>query len=214
MSAAHAPEPIALDPLLLPHPEPRRRDHIEIVPTRAQRVGRPKLVYPVAAVSGIGVILLAQLGLSLVTAQGSYEIAGLEAQRIESQRDVAALTEQQELLSSTQNVAQNAANLGMVSNSHRVYLRLSDGVVLGSPVAASAADGAVPGGNLVANGRLAGIAPVVPGAADAAGAAGAAAAGAAATADAPGAGASPAADAPAHVPSVAEVGTLPSPETR
>ncbi len=146
-------------PLALARDE-RDRPPIEVAPTRAQRKRRPRLVYAIVSVAGIAVILLAQLLLSMLLSQGAYTISSLQTQQKEYARDVDDLTEQQQLHSSTQYLAASASALGMVSNTHRVFLRLSDGAVLGTPQAASASDGGIvdPTGDLVANA----VAPKVP----------------------------------------------------
>ncbi|MBK5239069.1 MAG: hypothetical protein JJE28_08195, partial [Actinomycetales bacterium] len=71
-------------------------------------------------------------------------------------------------LASPQNLAANAEALGMVNNNTPVYLRLSDGAVLGSPEAASAGAGVIGGGTLVANSLLSNVPLVTTVAAEAA----------------------------------------------
>lgn len=112
---------------------PRRR--LRVVEAPAPR-RRPKLLYGVVAVLGAFLIAGAQMALSIMTTQGSYELAALSAQ----QRD---LTYQQQILydevaglSSPQYLAANAAALGMVIDESPSYLRLSDGAILGTSEAA------------------------------------------------------------------------------
>ncbi len=122
---------------------------------------RPRLRYAVVAVSGIFAILLAQLGLSMLAAEGAYRIDELQYANKELARDVQVLTEQERRLSSTQHLVANAAELGMVNNSRRVFLRLSDGAVLGTPRPATSAGAVADSGTtLVANSLVAGL-PVV-----------------------------------------------------
>lgn len=108
---------------------PRRR--LRLVETPARR-RRPRLLYGVVAVLGAFLIAGAQMALSIMTTQGTYEIAALASQ----QRD---LTYQKQILyddvaglSSPQYLAANAAALGMVIDESPSYLRLSDGALLGA----------------------------------------------------------------------------------
>jgi hypothetical protein len=116
-----------------------------------RRSARPRIRYAIVAVAGIFGILLAQLLLSMVVSEGAYEIQALQSANKELGRDVQQLTEAQQRLSSTQNLVANAAALGMVNDPNRVFLRLSDGVVLGTPVPASADNAAVTNSDLVSN---------------------------------------------------------------
>jgi len=83
-------------------------------------------------VLGAFLIAGAQMVLSIMTTQGSYELAELT----QEQR---ALTYQKQILyddvaglSSPQYLAANAAALGMVIDESPSYLRLSDGAILGA----------------------------------------------------------------------------------
>jgi len=137
--------------------EPERR-HIEIVTAKQQRRSRPRVMYAVTAVAGIGAIVVAQLLLSVGISQGAYTISTLEAQKVELGRTAASINEDLVRLSSPQSLAANAAALGMVTNANPVYLRLSDGKVLGAPAAAQG-DGAAA---LVPNSLLTGVAKPQP----------------------------------------------------
>lgn len=134
--------------------------HIEIVSTRAQRRARPRLFYALVTVSGLFAVLIAQLLLSIAVSDGAYQIASLQQQQRELQRDAETLTEAIQVLQSPQHLAVNAIALGMVSNSSTAYLRLSDGAVLGSAVAATAGDRIIIGhdnSTLVSNSLLTGV---------------------------------------------------------
>ena len=133
-----------------PHSAPVRPTPVEAAP-RVQRAARPRIRYAIVAVAGIFGILLAQLLLSMVVSEGAYQIQALQSANKELGRDVQVLTEAQQRLSSTQNLVANAAALGMVNDPNRVFLRLSDGAVLGTPVPASADNAAVTNSDLVAN---------------------------------------------------------------
>ncbi|MEN0085291.1 MAG: hypothetical protein AAGC66_11040 [Leifsonia sp.] len=136
-----------------------RRNHLEVVPSRSQRRARPRALYAGIAVGTLLAIVVAQLLLSIGISQGAYQLNSLQAKQTQLQRSYQAVSEDLGRVSSPQNLAANANALGMVSNSSPAYLRLSDGAVLGAPVAASGAAGTVTGGqgNLVPNSLLAGV---------------------------------------------------------
>ena len=184
-TAATAPllEEPALDrPQRPERPERERRTHLEVVSTRSQRRARPRTLYAITAVSALLVIVVAQLLLSIGVSQGAYQLSSLQTKQTELQRSYQAASEDLNRLTSPQNLAANANALGMVSNSNPAYLRLSDGAVLGAPVAANGAAGTVTGGqgNLVPNSQLNGV-PLVGGQAAATQAGSSASAGAAST---------------------------------
>lgn len=128
---------------------PRRRLRIVEAPARRRR---PKLLYGIVAVAGAFLIAAAQMSLSLMTTQGTYELSSLAKE----QRD---LTYQKQILyddvaglSSPQYLAANASALGMVINEAPSYLRLSDGAILGpSEVAMGASSVDAIGRGSVAN---------------------------------------------------------------
>lgn len=125
-------------PLASPRPgrSPQPRRHLEVAPTRAQRRARPRLLPAVVTMAGIGVILLAQLMLSIVLADGAYRIADLQRDQVGLQRQEQALAEQLEVLSSTQNLTANAEHLGMIASGNPVFLDLATGAVSGAPTPA------------------------------------------------------------------------------
>lgn len=154
-------------PLAAPRPvrAPAPRRHLEVAPTRAQRRARPRVLPAVITVAGIGAILLAQLLLSIVLADGAYTIAELQTQQRDLLRQEQALTEDLEVLSSTQNLIANAEHLGMVASGNPVFLDLSTGAVSGNPTPAG---GSLTGssGNQIGNSLLSGAALVEPASAD------------------------------------------------
>lgn len=133
-----------LDPFVSVHPlsapAPRttedRRLHAVDLPAPARR---PKLMYGLLAVAGALAIAGAQMGLSILTTQGSYELKGLTAQQREAEWQKQILQDDVAGLSSPQYLAANAADLGMVTGAAPRYLRLSDGAVMGKGSAATAA---------------------------------------------------------------------------
>ncbi|MBA8816318.1 hypothetical protein FHX48_001391 [Microbacterium halimionae] len=110
------------------HEFPQRR--LEVV-TAPHRRRRPRLLYGIVAVAGAVAIAGAQMTLSILTTQTTYQLSSLTQQ----ERD---LTYQKQMvyddvagLSSPQYLAANASALGMVINESPSYLRLSDGAILG-----------------------------------------------------------------------------------
>lgn len=204
------------DPLARSYPRPgsprpqaaQPPSRLEIVPTRSQRRARPRTVFAIASVTIVVGIVVAQLLLSVAVAQGAFRLNSLQTTTTALQRSAQVASEDLDRVESPQYLAENANELGMVSNSTPAYLRLSDGAVLGSPQAASAAAGTVTGssGNLVANSLLAGV-PLVNPKADVAGSAHSAAG---ASGNSASASASSAGSAGSTVPLD---GALPTPET-
>lgn len=142
MSAAEAVRPGALVS------EPPAR-HLRTV-SHAPAATKPKLLYAVVAVAAALGIVAAQLLLSIGVQQGAYRIEGLQAQKATLTRSVQAASEQAGTLNAPQNLAAKAQQLGMVASTEPVYLRLSDGAVIGAPKAANA----TVTGNLVPNALL------------------------------------------------------------
>jgi hypothetical protein len=97
---------------------------------------RPRLIYGIVAVVAALAIAGAQMTLSILTTQGSYEISSLTRQQSELQWERQMLSDDVAGLSSPQYLAANAAALGMVIEESPNYLRLSDGAVLGAGIAA------------------------------------------------------------------------------
>jgi len=117
-------------------PAPERRGFRIVSPVPDHRA-RPRIFYAFTAVAGIAAIIVAQLLLSVGISQGAYEIASLRTSQSELSRTSASVNEDLVRVSSPQSLAANAEGMGMVSNSNPVYLRLSDGAVLGAPASAS-----------------------------------------------------------------------------
>ena len=129
---------------------------VEIVTSRSQRRARPKIAYALIATAALFVLLLAQLAISIALSDGAYKISDLQAAKTELVRDQQKFSEQRDVLSSPQNLAANADELGMVRNSNPVYLDLATGAVHGSPAPAAGADEAT-SGNLIPNTLLEGV---------------------------------------------------------
>jgi hypothetical protein len=112
---------------------PRR---VHIVTTRAQRRARPKLVYALGATAVIFAIFLAQLLITIALSGGAYAITDLQSSQQELGRTASSLNERLNTLGSSQNLQANALALGMVGSSQAAFLRLSNGSVLGTAIAA------------------------------------------------------------------------------
>lgn len=112
--------------------------HVEIVSSRSQKRARPRLIAAIITVGGLFAILAAQLLLTIATSEGAYEISSLQTQQSELARDTQVLTEQLQVLDAPQHIAAEAQGMGMVLSASTAYLSLRDGVVLGTPVAATA----------------------------------------------------------------------------
>lgn len=134
-----APKP---DRRLRPAPEPGRR-------------AKPRLAYAIIALGGVAVIVVVQLLLSIAVAQGAYEVDAYQVRQAELAREEQKLSEDLDRVESPQYLARNAEALGMVPNANPVYLRLSDGAVLGEPTAATG--GAAASAPLVPNALIDGV---------------------------------------------------------
>jgi hypothetical protein len=118
-----------------PQPDATPRRHLEVAPTRAQRRARPRLLPALVTIGGIGVILLAQLLLSIVLADGAYQISSLQTQKHDAVLQQHALSETLDLYNSPQHLAANAEALGMVASGNAVYLDATTGAVTGTGTA-------------------------------------------------------------------------------
>ncbi|WP_156759278.1 hypothetical protein [Microbacterium karelineae] len=144
---------------LLPFEDPGRRPARERdlrAVAAPERRRRPRVAYALVAVAGAALIAAAQLGLSILTAQSSYELAAVETQQRQLTLDHQELSDDLAGLASPQYLAANASALGMVIDSSPSYLRLSDGQVTGSGEPAGAASTVdVGAGNAAANALIA-----------------------------------------------------------
>lgn len=135
--------------------------HLDIAPTRAQRRARPRVYAALVAVGGIVVILLAQLLMSIVLADGAYRITSLQRDYRDLAREQNAAQERLDQLSSTQSLIDNATALGMVSSGNPVFLDVATGQALGT-VAGPRGQAVGAGGNLIGNALLDGTTMLDP----------------------------------------------------
>lgn len=112
---------------------PGRRLRVVDAPARRRK---PKLVYGIVAVLGAFLIGAAQMSLSILTTQTTYELSALTQQQRELTWQKQIIADDVAGLSSPQYLAANAAALGMVINESPSYLRLSDAAILGTGAAA------------------------------------------------------------------------------
>jgi len=156
MSTATAyarPAPVR-SPQRTPQRPPLRR--VEVAPSRQQKRARPKAAYAIVTIASLVMIFAAQLLLSIVVSEGAYQIDSLKTEQKDLLRTQEVLTERLDVYGSSQNLAANAAHLGMVPHSTPLFLDLSSGAVFGAP---GSIDRLGCGGacNLVANELLTGI---------------------------------------------------------
>jgi hypothetical protein len=131
-----------VDPVVAPSRAPRpdrarpdrsRPELVEVTPTKAQRRARPRVAYAAVAIAALGILLLAQLGISMALSQGAYTLSSLKSEQVGLNRSQGALSEELRVLESPQNLARNAQALGMIANSTPVYLDPKTGTVYGTP---------------------------------------------------------------------------------
>lgn len=133
MSAESTLDPFAGLPALpsAPRREPARRLQALEQPQPQPR-RRPRLVYGIIAVTGALLIGGAQMGLSILTTQSSYELSTLSDQQRDLDWQKQMLQDSIAGLSSPQYLAANAEALGMVTGQAPTYLRLSDNAIIGT----------------------------------------------------------------------------------
>jgi hypothetical protein len=137
MSTAYAFDPVR-------RPLPARP--VETVPTvatppaaapRVSPLARPRVLAASAVLAGAACVVVAQLLLSIGTANGAYRLAELQQRSdlLAHQQQVQAETVQ--ALAAPQRLAARAAALGMVPDDSPAYLDARSGRVLGSTAATS-----------------------------------------------------------------------------
>lgn len=137
--AVEAPPPE--DPGLEPHPAPDDAQALEQEAPNALRGGprlprspRQRMLLACTAVLAVG--LLGVLMLNTIISQGAFRQFELEVALTLTSEKEGALAAQVDLAEAPKQVEKRARALGMVPAASPVFLRLSDGKVLGEPVAA------------------------------------------------------------------------------
>lgn len=108
----------------------RRTGHLRTAPG-SRALARPGVRSVVVTLVVMGAVLLVQLVLSTLIAQGAYEVDALEAQQTSLQREETALAEEVGALSSPQNLAAQATAQGMVPGVDFAYLDTTTGQIAG-----------------------------------------------------------------------------------
>lgn len=104
---------------------------------RALPVARPKVVAAAAVLGGAVCVVVAQLLLSIGTANGAYRLAELQQRSDVLTRQQQVQAESLQALAAPQHLAAQAAALGMVPDDSAAYLDARTGRVLGSTEATS-----------------------------------------------------------------------------
>lgn len=113
---------------------PAARPFLRLVPqARATAAGRAPFAAVVVALLAAG--LLGLLALNTVLAEGAFSLHALQQQSRGLALREQVLQRQVEALRAPASLAQRAGALGMVEGGPPAHLRLSDGAVLGTPVA-------------------------------------------------------------------------------
>lgn len=129
MSQLNLSRPIAMAP---------KRPSLKLVKTSSAAGLRSRTSVVVAGVLVIGIVSIAILNLLLqiATSNSVYELSRLQQEKRELTTTVQILGEQVDSLSSQQNLANAAEQLGMISNANPVFLKLEGQKVYGKPTAA------------------------------------------------------------------------------
>ncbi len=123
-----------VSPAPAPKPAPTRSP-LRVVAPRPRGMRTPSTV-AVGLLLAVGVIGLLLLNTALQ--RRAFELSTLNERAEALEVQVSGLTLRTDRLESTQSLALRATELGMVPNPSPVFLRLSDGRVVGDPVAAAA----------------------------------------------------------------------------
>jgi hypothetical protein len=83
-----------------------------------------------------GVTQIVQLFLGLTISQSAYDLKALKIEKLELTTQAQIVGQQVDSLSSQQNLANSASELGMIANANPVFLRIEDQKVFGKPKAA------------------------------------------------------------------------------
>ncbi|WP_020573424.1 hypothetical protein [Actinopolymorpha alba] len=112
----------------------RRERRLQVVPDSAGQPSRAPFVLLVVVILGVGLVGLLLLNTSLQ--QGSFAIHDLNRTTSQLEERQGVLEQRVATLQAPETLASRAQSMGMVPNTNPVFLRLSDGVVLGDAVPA------------------------------------------------------------------------------
>ena len=118
---------------------------------RDARVLRPKALLLLVPTFGLAAVLVLQLMLSNALASGAHELRDLKNESEQLNTDVQILSEEVDSLSSQQNLADAAKQLGMVANANPVFINLDSDRVYGEPQPAVSEEKLRVSGNLISN---------------------------------------------------------------
>ena len=126
----------ALPPAVPARPAAPEGPRLHVVRAPAHR--RTRVPFVVTCIGVLVVAMVATLLLNVAMAQGEYERFALQSRLAQSAQSQERLTAELESAAAPASLASVAAGLGMVRSTGGGYLRLADGVVLGSALPAGA----------------------------------------------------------------------------
>jgi cell division protein FtsB len=135
MSTVFSPQKARVTPAPAKRPEPKLRV-VYGAPFRPPRMPFVIFVLSLLAAGLVGLLLL-----NTELQSGTFQVTALSQRADQLQDDQEQLEKQVRTLESPQNLADRALKMGMVPNPNPVFLRLSDGQVLGVPEEGKAGTG-------------------------------------------------------------------------
>ncbi len=136
MSTVFSPSKARVTPAPAQQPEPKLRI-VYGAPFRP-----PRMPFVIFVVSLLAAGLVGLLLLNTELQRGAFQVTALNQQADQLRDQQEQLERQVRTLESPQNLADRALRMGMVPNPNPVFLRLSDGQVLGVPAEGKAGTGA------------------------------------------------------------------------
>lgn len=124
-------------------PAPRALQAAEPTKARLRMFSIAKVVF-----FGFVITQIAQLILGITVTQSAYELKALKVEKAELTTQSQIVGQQVDSLSSQQNLANAAAELGMIANANPVFLQIADQKVFGKPKAALNSAGRVSRNNI------------------------------------------------------------------
>lgn len=122
---------------------PAQRNLQAVAPSRSKGFKLARIV-----LVAFGVTQIFQLFLGLTISQSAYDLKALKVEKLELTTQSQIVGQQVDSLSSQQNLANSAAELGMIANANPVFLRIEDQKVFGKPKAALNSAGRVSRNNV------------------------------------------------------------------